>query len=251
MIINNVSGTNSLKANCQPDESKAIFPSIHEFISLYEKQPKDSINASDVDRTLIGCDDENASLEFGSDMELFDSIIFVDTEAEDLNVQSESDTAEFVETNVVHVQNQFEMISNDASRICQKFFKATKCSDCKENFDLMDRHAALSSVEQLLCCLNKTVADICSQELIKKTLLHSVQEVKVLVLGCLEHVDVIERKVKSLAVEHVLLSFCTNINKILSGKITTLPDKPSVVQKLAFEHRNKKRGIGKFSDQFN
>lgn len=123
---------------------------IHEFISSHEEQP------SYVDRTLMDCNNENALLQSGSDMEIFDS------ETGDPDIQSEAHHAitegsETVENNVV-------VAPNDASRICQKIFKATNCKECKENFDLMDRSVALSSVKQLLCSLNRTIANICSHE---------------------------------------------------------------------------------------
>lgn len=248
MIINNITGTNSLKSNCQPDNSKAMLTNIHEFISSYEEQPTEHPS---VDPILMGCDNlgdnENMFLQSGSDMELFDSIIFIDSETEDQGIQSGADqpVTECAEKNAA-VATQY-----DASRICQKIFKVTTCKECRQNFDLMDRNSALSSVQELLSVLNRNVAEMCTLESIKKTLIHSVQGMKILVIGCADHVDLIERKVKDLAVEHILLSFCTNINKILSGKITALPDKPSVIQKLAFEHRMKKKGIGKFTDQFN
>lgn len=115
----------------------------------------------------------------------------------------------------------------------------------------MDHNSTLLSVEKLIGSLHKSVVGICYREGIKKKLLHGIQEMKVHVVGCPEHVDVLERKVKTLAVDHIVLAFCNNINQILSGKITVLPDKPNLMERLAFEHRKKKRGIGKFSDKFN
>lgn len=236
MTINNITGTNSLRSNCQPDSSTSILTNIHDFISGYEEHIPDAINISNTEVKLVSDDDDKSFVESQSEID-FEAMIVFDTEVDD-NISST-------------IVAQAPMISNDCVRICQKIMKRTSCDDCRENFDLMDRGAALLSVHKLLSDLNKTIAAICTQESIKKKLLISVQQVKVHVIGCSDHSDEVERKIKILAVDHILLTFCNNINKILSGKIDILPDKPSIIQKLAFEHRVKKRGIGKHSDKFN
>lgn len=255
MIINNITGTNSMKTNCQPDDSTAILTNIHEFISLCREQPHDPIYLSNPEPKISG---RQNSFVDSADAETddIDSLIYFDPEIENdfrstiaLNEADDSLNSQFLETNVD--LGQLTSISNDGSRICQKVLKTLTCEDCKNNVDLMDHNAALMSVEKLLDHLNKTIADICSQDFIKKKLLNSVHEMTVHVIGCPDHIDVIDRKVKNFAVDQVLLSFCNNVNHILSGKIDTLPENPNLIQKLAFEHRVKKRGIGKYTDKFN
>lgn len=46
MLINNMTGTNSMRTNCQPDDSTAILTNIHEFISVCQQQPHVQTNVS-------------------------------------------------------------------------------------------------------------------------------------------------------------------------------------------------------------
>lgn len=260
MVINNITGTNSLYSNCQPDDSKAILSNIHDFITVCQEQPHDPVPYP----VLDSLDCANASLFAESESDEWDecdSMIYFEPEVEDdqsvsivPDIRSKADEtihqhSQFLETNPDF--SEPNVISSQTNRICQKIYKATSCEECRENFELMDHDATLLSVEKLLRSLDKSIAGICYHDSIKKKLINSIQDTNIHFVGCPEHIDVLERKVKSLAVDQIVLSFCSNINKILSGKINILPDKPSLIQRLAFEHRNKKKGIGKFSDKFN
>ncbi|KAG4074956.1 hypothetical protein HA402_014535 [Bradysia odoriphaga] len=124
-------------------------------------------------------------------------------------------------------------------------------SECKENFDLMDQNATLESIEHLLVKLNEIIPHICFEESIKQKLVDRVQSINIHVVGCSGHSDEIDRKVKNLAVVQIILTFCNEINNILSGKVQALPPKSNHIHKLALQQRLKKKRIGKHSDIFN
>lgn len=252
MVINNITGTNSLRSNCQPDGNTAILSNIHEFISISQ----DTNNSSLIQPKLLGHADVSSLKAVPSETDSFDLMIQFDPEDEEyVSSLTDIQPTEKVNNNSDALPtsvelSQSEVVSYDATWVTQKLLRTTSCKECKNNFDLMDRNATLMSVEILLENLNSTIANICFQESIKAKLLTSVQSFKIHVIGCADHVDLTERKLKVLAVDRIVLSFCNNINKILSGKIVSLPDKPNPIQKLAFQHRIRKRGIGKYSDLF-
>lgn len=255
MVINNITGTNSLRSNCQPDGNTAILSNIHEFIS----KNQDANSSSIIQPILLNHDNVSSFAEIQLETENFDSIILFDPEDENTSTdihpragETIYNYSESLETSVdLSEFVQSEVVSNDATWVTQTLFRTSKCIECKDYFDLMDRNTTLLSVERLLRSINSTIADICFQESIKAKLLTSVQLMKIHIIGCPDHVDVTERKLKRLAVDRAVLSFCNNINKILSGKMESLPDNPTTIQTLAFQHRTKKRGIGKYSDLFN
>lgn len=257
MVINNITGTNSLRSNCQPDESSSILSNVHEFISMCQDLPTDTNGVSLVQSMPSGNDDVSLYAEVQWETDGLSSMILFEPEDDD-DICSSTDIqprtgetmdsdSEFLETNVE--LSQLEVGSFDATWVVQNFFRTTSCKECRENFDLTDRNATLVSIQRLIEHLNSKIADICSEESLKAKLHASVEGLKVHVIGCSDHTDVIERKVKFLSVDRVVLTFCNNINKILSGKIESLPDKATPIQKLAFQHRIKKKGIGKHSDK--
>lgn len=240
MIINNITGTNSLHSNCQADQSTAMLTNIHEFITVYQKQSIESNNVPE-NRSLRNLDelslfDSQSELENLSDCEDFNSVIV-------FHPQSES---EETEVDVI----KFEDISLGSSRICQRIFK-TKCEECKNNFKLMDEAAALLSIEKVLSSLNQIIPQICYEDSIRKKMIDHVQSMKTHFIGCSQHNNEIDHKIRKLAADHVILTFCNDISKILSGKTQILPDRPNLIQKLAYAERVKKKRIGKYSDIFN
>ncbi|XP_037037374.1 uncharacterized protein LOC119075089 [Bradysia coprophila] len=111
MVINNITGTNSLYSNCQPDDSESILTNIHEFISVCQEQPHDPVYVSYPEPKPLGCADENFIVESESETDEFESMISFDLEVEDDNtssiiqyIQSEADDSinqhhQFLETN--------------------------------------------------------------------------------------------------------------------------------------------------------
>lgn len=242
MTINNITGSNSLQSNCEPDESTSMLTNIHDFITMYQQHPTDPQNER-FQQIVRHENHPNINPLIVSDNESDDDELSLVAYEPEIDVEMG-----FLET---HVDlSELQVISNAASRVCQKLFKTTKCKDCKDNFDLTDQKAMLESIETLLCKINEIIPNICFEESIKQKLVDRIKTVKIHVIGCAVHNEEIERKVKSLSVVHVIHAFCNEMNKILSGKTKTLPENPSDMHKLALEHRQKKKRIGKFTDKF-
>lgn len=244
MTINNITGTNSLKSNCQPDQSSGMLSDIHEFITVCQEQslePNNSIVSVD-DTTFCNCglksqncdcDDLNSMIAYHPQSEL-EETIDIDAELRKIKVES-------IEINA---------ISYSSSRICQKIFKTTKCEECRSNFELMDEPTTLSRIGKVVSSLNAIIPQICFERSIKKKLMNHIRPMKTYLIGCSDHNEEIDEKIKKLAADQVVLTFCNDVNKILSGKTKTLPDNPNIIQKLALVHKIKKRRIGKYSDKF-
>lgn len=249
MIVNNITGTNSLQSNCQPDQSTAMLTNIHEFITVCQEtcQESDSIdanNASEMNLDEVTFFDSPKNL---SDCDHLESMIVFDPQSE--REEAINFDTELCGTEVDLIK--FEAISHDSSRICQKLFKTTKCEECKNNFELMDETAALLSIENVLRSLNEIIPKICFEDSLKKKLTKHIESMRIHFIGCSDHNQEIDQKIKNLAADHVILTFCNDISKILSGKIQVLPDNPNFIQKLAYEEGKKKNRIGKYSDVFN
>lgn len=115
----------------------------------------------------------------------------------------------------------------------------------------MDESSTLSSIECVIAVLNDIIPEICNQDSIKEKLVGHINGLKIHLIGCEGHTEEIDRKIRNLAADHVILTFCNDISKILSGKTTVLPEKPNLIQKIAFGEWRKKKRIGKYTDKFN
>lgn len=264
MTIINISGSNSLHANCQPDQSTPILDNIHDFISKCKDQSIDTNNLSnnqifmdvddiivfdpqyeeEVETELVNYKDLNTMIAYDPESDLSDEERSL-TERQDtiaFNAQSLETKVDFIE---------YEAISHASSLICQKLIKFTKCEECKNNFQSIAETVLISSVEKVLCRLNEIIPHICFEDSLKKKLLNHIQSIKIDFIGCSEHDQEISQKIKNLGADHIILTFCNDINKILSGKTETLPINHNHIQKLAYEQRIKKKRIGKYTDIFN
>lgn len=265
MTIINISGTNSLHANCQPDQSTPILANIHDFISKCKGQSIDtndlSNNQSFMDADDIILFDPQSEEEFEEEASMnykdLNTMIIFDPES-DLSDEEHSLTereetiafnAQSLETKVDFIE--FEAVSYASSLICQKLIKFTKCEECKNNLQSMAETALISCVEKVLCRLNEIIPHICYEESLKKKLLNHIQSIEIDDIGCSEHNQEISEKIKHLGADHIILTFCNGINKILSGKTEILPLHANNIQKLAYEQRIKKKRIGKYTDIFN
>lgn len=285
MTINNITGGNSLHSNCQPDQCSSMLTNIHDFITEWKGQENPSLMDMEIDNPSLfdvernfnttsvfesQCDlpvkelnhsltnthsftttfisskspPANETLVNVEDVDYVNAMIVFDPEFE-TNVASNFDDQSAV--------SRIELISRESisyasSRICQKLFKFTKCEDCKTNFELMDEASAILSVERVLRSLNIIIPDICHQDSLKKQLMQRISSIQILFIGCEDYNDEIIHKTKILCVSLAIQTFSNNINSILSGKITTLPDNPNFIQKVAYTERIKKKRMGKYSD---
>ncbi len=276
MIINNITGGNSLHSNCQPDQSSSMLTNIHDFISECRGQRNPTVMDVQIDNPSLFGDERNfnttdvpdenfytynmrgssttpQSLNSGPGNE--NLLNFRDEEDENMMIDFDPEFERIDDFDFGEVSERAraelisrESVSHASSRICQKIFKFTKCEECKANFDLMDEASALQSVERVLKSLYTIIPEICHQNLLKKQLMQRISSIQILFIGCEEHNDEIIQKIKTLCASQAIQTFANNINGILSGKVAKLPDKPTIIQKVAYADRTKKKRIGKYSD---
>lgn len=243
MMINNITGSSSLHTNCEPDDSTAILANVHDFISQCKDQSTDGMGDLDIPIDYERFVDSDDSVDFHSLPEGEDRLM----KFEEVNTFN-SDLS-LVKTKLNLIES--EAGSHNAAKVCQKVFKHMKCDSCRDHLNLMGDAGLITTVQEVLCKIHEKIPSICFEHELKEKLLTHIQSIDIDPIGCREHEDELAIKIKKSAVDQAISLFCSDVNKILSGTITILPDNPNSIQKLAFEHRRKKRGIGKHSDIFN
>lgn len=296
MTINNITGTNSLRANCQPDSSKAILRNIRDFMQNCKTDSKictsDDVNNNDVQEIIISNEVEEQTEEqvaLHDMVNYIDEIIVFDPESDEesrltkgqtfINVNEmivfdpESDeesnsikSEAFIDAEDIIVFdpefeknelnfNESEALSHASNLILQKLMKFTSCEECKNRLQLLEENATetlfIQNCKKILCGLNEVIPHICAEKSLKKKLIEHIQSIKIDIIGCLEHNDEIERKMKELCSLNAINAFCYDINNLLSGKTDTLPITYNPMQKLAYDMKQKKKNIGKYTDIFN
>lgn len=261
MIINNVTGTNSLHTNCEQDNSTSILENIHEFIVDCNKEvSKDMMDTDEIiafdPNYHSGFDQEYLDID---DMIVFDpepDVEMIFTESNVVSKREDADDLIMFDPDFQNDTNNYfenESFARASSVICRKLIKITHCEECKNI--LHDTETSLiENCTKILRGLSQVIPHICSEQSIKKKLLASIESIKVDTLGCPDHFLQVTQKFKEMSADDSILSFCYDINSYLSGKTTVLTLNHNPIQKLAFhqfDQKRKKRKIGKYSDIFN
>lgn len=226
MIVNNLTGTNSIGSNCEEDKSIALLNNIDELLLNYKKLPTKEIQNED---------------------EILETVVFDQIFAEE--------ELDFVEE---------ESISNASSVVCQKLLKLTDCSECKRKLQapsaVSERTSNLDITlpsqmfkryfKNIFCGANLVIPYLCSEVSLMKKVKSYIDPIQVSEIGCLKHDIEMSMKLKQCTVHYALIKFCKNINSFLSGKTTVLPSFHNHIQELAYEFRLKRKRIGKYSDIF-
>lgn len=235
MTINNVTGTNSLNANCQPDASTPMISNIHDFML--------KLSCED-DRNI---DSENNNINFDLDI---DDIIAYDPQSDEDECEALLDVNLIIdfdfdqrELNLI----ESESISQTSISILQKLMKFVHCEECKDRLSSISENDNINDTtftrncNKVLRCLNEIIPHICTENLLKKKLVEYTHAIEIDFIGCSEHNDVIVQKMKLMCADCTIKTFCYDINKFLSGKTRTLPDNYNHMQKLAYDDRQKKK----------
>lgn len=261
MTINNITGSNSLRSNCEPDSSASILSNIHEFIL---DRDKEEFVDMDTDDLVV----YNPMYESGSDEETYGVKDFIVYNSDSSDVEMDLANSKVISkindvNELIVFDPEFEDVqlnffeesyfSQSSSVICQKLKKLTKfslCDGCKTSF-ITDESILMLHCKKVLCFLFDVIPHLCLEMNLKKKLLAKISLLAT--IGCPDHELEIDQKIKELCVDHTINSFIHNINQFLSGKIDILPEKCNIIQKLAFakyDQRRKKKKIGKHSDLF-
>lgn len=231
-------------------------------------------NVMDVDEMILydpECDEEVnfSQVEAISNIMDLDEMVFLDPESDEEEIHFIESEATLSDTdNMIVTDPQFEKeglinfieseaISQASKHTSQKLMKCTNCEECKRNLvTITENDSGTEAIfvrhcSNILFSLSDAIPRICSEESIKKKLMLHIESIKIDSIGCPEHDIEIIQKMKQICVDHTVTIFCSDINNILSGKTKVLPVNHDPIQKLAYEHKAKKKKIGKYSDIFN
>lgn len=262
MTINNITGTNSLRSNCEQDTSTSILTNIHEFI--LDCNDEASKGMMEIDEFIAfdpNCELESDQLHVGiddmivfdpepddEDMDLIESVVIPDNGNVDelilFDPQFDDETLNYFEN---------EAILRDSTVICQKLMKFNHCVECKDVLQTTET-SIVRNCMNVLSGLNITIPHFCSEKSLKTKLLAKIESIETGVMGCSDHDLEMIQKMKELSADRAITSFCYDINSFLSGKKEALPLNYNHIQKLAFsqyDSKRKKKKIGKYSDIFN
>lgn len=147
MIINNITGSNSLNANCEPDLSVPLLNNVHAFFLDYKhkKSTKSNSGSSHSDETNI-----------------LEAIIF---------------DPQFTESELKYTEKQ--AICDSSNLIYNKLLQATACQECRNNLQYSSNNsgdvcvnnpstAFIINFQQIFSKINQMIPDICSEKSLKK-----------------------------------------------------------------------------------
>ncbi len=255
MLINNITGTNSLHTNCERDASTSILGDINEFILDCNKEA--SNYTMHVDEVI----EFDPNFQYGPDQEYLDDMIIYDPDLDEEMISTGNSDVLSNENDLVLFDPQFEDetlnyfqdkgLSRTSSLIRQKMIKSTRCDECKT---VWLESLFIENCKQILCELKEMVPNICIEHPLKKKLLASIQSTPLGPLGCADHDLEMTQKLKEMCVETAVSYFVDDVNRFLKGKVKVLPINHNYIQKLAFDQfdqKRKKKKVGKYSDIFN
>lgn len=258
MLINNITGTNSLHTNCERDTSTSILGDIHKFILDCNKVA--SHDKMDVDAIIDF--DPNFNTDESEHFDV-DDIIEYDPDCDEefidggdnLTLNNENDVILFDPQLVDDKVNYFqdEALSRASFSIRQKIIKIAPCDECKTVLGEAET-PFVENCKQILHELKEIVPTLCVDQSLKKKILASIKSTPFGCLGCANHDQEVSQKLKEMCVDFSVTYFIDDINRFLKGSTTVLPINYNTIQKLAFDQfdqKRKKKKIGKYSDIFN
>lgn len=251
VFVNNLTSAHSIKSNCAPDLAKPLLTEMDDFF-LNDRNGK-VCESERNDGEVNGCDREKC-LDGNS------NLVF--------NSNGENDCYEYdfdpisveIRFSVEDVDSKYTF--TDASNlVCDKLLKSTKCDNCRATIEIQnenDQHSIKLSSDLFtesfirVCNAIKIILpQICEQKLLKiKVLKYLDDHVNIDEIGCSEHHEALTQKFKEYSTTWGILSFCKNVNDLLSGKNLTLSKNCNIIEENAFKFNEKKKKVGKHSDLF-
>lgn len=220
--------------NCEVDASVPLLNNVHDLILDYKK------NARSPDDERI---DEDIDRENGHQDIIIDPLFSV----QDMH---------FVED---------KALSYESSNICRKLLQLTNCEDCINTIHYADHLSEINedyissgiptptfnqNFKNLVRVINDIIPLLCSQKCLKLKILSHINMLELDKIGCPHHETTVTQKLKELCVHFGIISFCKNINNILTGKVKSIPAHANNMEKLAYSFNEKRKNIGKHSDIF-
>lgn len=233
ILLNNLISAHSLNSNCEKDTATALLTDINHYVS--------GVGSSNID------DDDNIIFEP-------ESIDFKFHEREPMySISSES-------------------LSSLCGTVCKKILRTTNCSNCKMKIQaaglaakgvisndnqktilVYPSQSFITNFKILFAYAKMCIPHFCHEKFLKTKILRNLKNnetINLLEVGCPIHNSNILSTLTDLTVTYCLTDFCKEVNKLLSGKVTTLPVNYTFVHANALEFNLQRKKIGKYSDKF-
>lgn len=219
----------SIKSNCEPDCSTSFLSDVHKiFLKKENVQGLTSANVNNHSEEII-----------------FDPIVF---------------DPQFSVPNLNFLNN--ESISNISTSVCRKLIQAVKCNECRDTIETSSSHdfqdtirypsdVFISNFKNLFCSINDVLPHICHEKCVRKQLIELTVDVTIENMGCSNHFEELNKKFREQTIIFGILTFCKKVNDFLSAKNKVLAPNCNFIEELAYNFKNKKNDIGKYSEIFN
>lgn len=246
MVINNFCNKYSIHSNCEDDMSIPLTVDFHKFLMDY----KDKEQSSYLEDIVL-------DQQFSEPNQSNHNSNLVDT--------GEISKLENIGLDPLFTVPDFNFVEDEAmsylsSEICRNLIQITDCQDCIDNLQTTEISDSIiirnpsaifkRNFKYLYCAISNTIPNLCSEKSIAQKMLSNIESINMDDVGCPEHNTMILSKLKLYSVRHGIISFCNNINSLLSGNITIVPPKPNHIQDQALIFKEKRKHIGKHSDIF-
>ncbi|KAG4074447.1 hypothetical protein HA402_014399 [Bradysia odoriphaga] len=234
-IFNNQMTSHSINANCEADDDKYVLKNLH---VLYGNDTTDDVGLGS--KKKIGeCVNANT---VPAQTGLFDNTPFAEDEAQ--NCVSAKICKQII--------NKFKC---DSCLVTVAVNASTKPIKCIEH-DIMRKQSTsdgivlpnlefIKCIKSMLLIVQKMLPDVCSEKNLTMKLLSGIPDKKKFEsIGCDIHRNEFFDQMWKCTTKQVIEKFTTQVNRILSGKVTITDE--CIIQKKALEFKAKKKHIGKY-----
>lgn len=223
-VVNNSINVHSPKSNCEPDCSTPLLSEVHK---LFLKKK----NVELVDELIL--------TNYSEDV-IIDTIDF-DPKLSEIDLKDPNDSA----------------MSQISVNVCSKVLQNLKCDECRASIETVSTSQISypselfnQNFKKIFCATNTMLPHICHEKYVRKQLTEMIEDTKVDGMGCLIHRDDVEKILKKQTVTLCILTFCKNVNDLLSGKNKLLAKHSNFIEDMAFSFKNSRKNIGKYSEKF-
>lgn len=244
-FVNNLASAHSIKSNCEPDFSKPLLTDMQELFLNDKCKESEEINDKEKENDCDLTSNLNCSKNDGYEYD-YDPI--------SVNIQISAKEIDSINS----IRDQ--ALANASNVVCDKLLQVTKCQKCRETLETTAFHDSqntanfpstlfIKNFTNVVNAINIILPSICEQKLLKKKLLKYIDDdIDVEQMGCSKHYMEVELKFKDYCSVYGILTFCKNINDLLSGKNQNLARDCNIIEESAHKFYQKKKHIGKHSE---
>lgn len=254
LFVSNQASSHSIKSNCEPDMSKPLLTEMHDVFLSDGKRCECQTNENDTRKCCESVECEGEKRRDSVDSDFICNTNGFKNDGYEYDYDPISVGMKFSQKEVTSVNS----ISDAANTVCSKLLKVTKCPNCKDTIETRskDKHTINHpsdlfkiNFQTVLSAINNILPQICEEKFVKKKLLKYIDEdVNIEVMGCYQHHEEVMLKFMEYSSTWGILTFCKDVNYLLSGKNLQLPKNYNFIEENAFKFRETNKRIGKHSD---